>query len=365
MNCDIDFGTATFKGIEFEILPTNNTCGRRILTHEYPFTDFHYNEDLGAQTESWTVRGAFIGENWRDKLQVAKRLWSRKGSGVFYEPTENRSHPVTLVSKDFDFDNATLNRVEFTLEFVARGDDPYPSNSAVTLLARLNDNIDNFISILTESYANLMSDFNQFNDVLLGVEGALDWVGIVGRVNLGPESYVPTFSEINSASGSTVAQVNISTATGIYEAALDDDNQDFFAQSADLTFSGSSELESQGVLFAGLALAYYARTLEDGIDFGAARDFRETALQLKDSVESAGFSYADTVRLLCAIDGLISTLADATQDQCLDCLEGTHHALVASYELFGNIGQAERLMELSGGVSGAAIERLIKPCEIV
>ena len=30
MNCDISYGTASFKGLEFEILPVENTLGNRV-----------------------------------------------------------------------------------------------------------------------------------------------------------------------------------------------------------------------------------------------------------------------------------------------------------------------------------------------
>lgn len=73
MSCN-DYGTAKFKGIEFEILPVTYSGGRRILTHTYPFCDQHYNEDLGDLPEKFSVNDCFQCKDFRDKFQTAKRI---------------------------------------------------------------------------------------------------------------------------------------------------------------------------------------------------------------------------------------------------------------------------------------------------
>ena len=100
-----DYGTAKFKGVEFEILPVSYSGGRRILTHTYPFSDQHYNEDLGDLPEKFSITGCFHGKDFRDKFQTAKRIWAVKGDGVYLDPTTNRSYPCTLVNWNYDFDH--------------------------------------------------------------------------------------------------------------------------------------------------------------------------------------------------------------------------------------------------------------------
>lgn len=366
--CGIDYGRASFKGIQFEVLPVDNTGGRRIITHTYPFSDHHYNEDLGDLPQKWSVQGAFTGEDFRDQLQVAKRVWSTRSDGIFYEPTENRSHPVTLVDWSFNFPDDKLLYCEFTLELVERSNDPYPSTGLIDLLLTANGLIDQFIDVASNAYAENMAEFNIINDVLLGVEGSLEFVGNTARQFLGVGSYTPASSAISVGSPSVSAEENIATVTSIYDAVADSVSGNdvtvaqsqgvlnFFQQASEIRFAGSEEIEAQGVLFASYALAYYFEQIAGGADYAAVSEFRERALAIK----ALDFDS----ELNAAIDALIAQLGKVSEDSCVITETGAHHALVASYRIYGDVGSAYELLEASGGVSGAVLERLTRPCAL-
>lgn len=150
------YGTASYKGIEFEIESVEYSGGFRISTHQYPFLDAHYNENLGKTAEEFTVKGFFHGKNFREKLWIAKRIWETRSNGIFYEPTQNKIHNVMLKGWSHSWDNKTLSRAEFTLNFVEKADSPYPATS-IGIIASLNNNIDEIINVVSDASTEIVS----------------------------------------------------------------------------------------------------------------------------------------------------------------------------------------------------------------
>lgn len=149
------YGTASYKGIEFELEDIGYSGGFRVLTHQYPFLDAHYNENLGKTAEEFTVKGFFHGDNFRTKLWIAKRIWETRSNGIFYEPTQNKIHNVMLKDWSHSWDNKTVGRAEFTLTFVEKGDLPYPAGST-GVIASINNKIDEFINDVSEASTGMV-----------------------------------------------------------------------------------------------------------------------------------------------------------------------------------------------------------------
>lgn len=150
------YGTANYKGIEFEIESVDYSGGFRVLTHQYPFLNGHYNENLGKNAEEFTVKGFFHGKNYREKLWIAKRVWETRSNGIFFEPTQNKIHNVMLKEWSHSWDNKTLSRAEFTLTFIEKGDSPYPATS-LGIVASINNKIDEFVDIISEVSTEIVS----------------------------------------------------------------------------------------------------------------------------------------------------------------------------------------------------------------
>lgn len=149
------YGTASYKGIEFEVESVEYAGGFRVLTHQYPFLDAHYNENLGKTAEEFTVSGFFHGKNFREKLWIAKRIWETRSNGIFYEPTQNKIHNVMLKEWSHSWDNKLLSRAEFTLTFVEKADLPYPATSS-GIIASINNKIDEMINDVSDASTNIV-----------------------------------------------------------------------------------------------------------------------------------------------------------------------------------------------------------------
>lgn len=355
-NCDIEYAVASFRDIEFEILPVDETGGRRIVTNQYPFSDNHYNEDLGAKATTWTVRGCFHGEDFRDQLTTAKRVWSRPGAGLFFEPTENREHAVTLVDVAWSFDERKLNYAEFTLNFVAASEEPYPSN-LLNRAASVNTSVvvETYLSRVRELYRTAMKGVDDFASISLGLLASQDFLTNAARMALAPLTYLSTIQAIGEAKPSRVPDDNLEGTESIYNAAIDGEAPAvFFQRASEMRLSGTPVAEVQAAMTGLIGLGYYFERLAMGTpNFADLAAFRERAVSLK-TVEP---------RIANAVDSLISTMGGLVADECVREGETAANALVASYTLFGSIDRAYDIVRLSNGVSGARMPALVTPCD--
>lgn len=348
--CNTEYGAASFKGIEFEILPVEYTSrGQVILTHLYPLTGYHYNEQIITSTpKRFRVRGAFHGDDFRDQLDVAERIWSAGGAGVFFEPTQNKNHTVVLSEPvDYSFDHKKINYCEFTLTFVEKGDSPYP-NILAGIFGQVNSIIDGFISTVSTAYSEVMQTVEAFNDITTGFDASVEFVRGTVRQTVG-SGFITVISPVNSASATRNADSNVQTVTDIFETAASNNAPlDFYKQASELRIDGNEVQTAQADLFALTALGYYFEQISDGVDYTELKEFRDRAEALKANTDDGD--------IINAIDALILAAGAATTHIPTYALEGTHHALVASYKLYGDVSKAYDILEWSGGVSGAQLD---------
>lgn len=84
---DLVRSQASFRGVPFEVDTSERSGGRRGVTHEYPFRDEPFREDLGRQVRAFSVEGHVIGPEYlaaRDRLIGA--LESPSGPGLLVHP---------------------------------------------------------------------------------------------------------------------------------------------------------------------------------------------------------------------------------------------------------------------------------------
>lgn len=190
MPCN-DYGTAKFKGVEFEILPVKYSGGRRILTHKYPISNQHYNEDLGDLPEKFSIKECFHGKDFHNKFQIAKRIWGIKGDGVYFDPTINRSFQCTLKDWSYDLNNKKLNYIEFTLELVEKANDPYPSN-LLELIGQINGIIDDVIGTISDVHVAVSQVVSSVRSVTDGLKAGCEYIDGSFRMTMPSSGYIKT-----------------------------------------------------------------------------------------------------------------------------------------------------------------------------
>ncbi|MFX9939048.1 DNA circularization N-terminal domain-containing protein, partial [Acinetobacter baumannii] len=55
---------ASFRGVPFHVTQATGTFGRRSVTHEYPFRDLPYVEDLGRRARTLRIEALLLGEDY-------------------------------------------------------------------------------------------------------------------------------------------------------------------------------------------------------------------------------------------------------------------------------------------------------------
>lgn len=118
---------ATFRNIPFKIKRATTRIGRRVITHEFPFKDIPYTEDLGRGAREYKLEAHVIGEGHeeiRDRLIQA--IEANQEPGILIHPIFG-AVLVSPGSIEHVFDNTEGNIEYFNLTFLEAGENKYPS----------------------------------------------------------------------------------------------------------------------------------------------------------------------------------------------------------------------------------------------
>ncbi len=188
-------------------------------------------------------------------------------------------------------------------------------------------------------------------------------------------------NSVDNINRNELAKKHIEIIKSIYETAIS--NQvptQFFKQASEIQIDGELLEVAQAQLASRIALAYYFESLGDNVDYDDLQAFRERAIVIKNEIaetiqvlKTQPLQFRQTTNVsLCevmtkevqiakqqavidAIDKMIVTLGNVAKHTPTYKLNGTYHALVASYHLYGNVSKAYDLIKWSGAVSGAEI----------
>lgn len=84
---------ASFRGVPFNFDTAERQGGRRGVTHEYPFRDEPFREDLGRQVRKFTVEGHVVGADYLTaKQRLIDALESPSGPGELVHPYYGTRH---------------------------------------------------------------------------------------------------------------------------------------------------------------------------------------------------------------------------------------------------------------------------------
>lgn len=118
---------ASFRGIPFKIKRATTRVGRRVITHEFPFKDIPYTEDLGRGAREYTLEAHVIGDGHEDiRDQLIQAIEGNKEPGILMHPIFGA---VRVVPGPIEhvFDNSEGNIEYFNFTFLEAGENKYPS----------------------------------------------------------------------------------------------------------------------------------------------------------------------------------------------------------------------------------------------
>ncbi|MBI5435962.1 MAG: DNA circularization N-terminal domain-containing protein [Nitrosomonadales bacterium] len=77
---------ASFKGIVFEVVKTDDSSERAIAEHTYPYVDGSDIEDMGRGARRISVEAVFYGDDYETRLQKFLAVLDQAGAGEFIHP---------------------------------------------------------------------------------------------------------------------------------------------------------------------------------------------------------------------------------------------------------------------------------------
>nr|WP_169558617.1 DNA circularization N-terminal domain-containing protein [Myxococcus stipitatus] len=110
-------GPASFRGAAFHVESSEHSGGRRGVTHEYPFKDRAYREDLGGSARAFGVDGFVIGAEYMAARDALRAELEKAGPGRLVHPYYGE---LTVSVDSFKISERTSDggMARFSIEFV-------------------------------------------------------------------------------------------------------------------------------------------------------------------------------------------------------------------------------------------------------
>lgn len=148
--------TASFKGIMFYVADHEATYGRRTTTHEYPYRDMPFTEDMGRTARRWNITAYLLGENYMAARDALLDAVESGGPGQLIHPYLGTKKVVATEARSRETQRDG-GYVEIAISFVEAGEKTFP-NGAPLPSKLVGMNADSLISVskgIFESGINL------------------------------------------------------------------------------------------------------------------------------------------------------------------------------------------------------------------
>ncbi|KZE34184.1 DNA circularization protein [Crenobacter luteus] len=176
---------ASFRGVAFDCLRTQDSAQRDTASHEYPYLDGADVEDLGRKARHITLSAVFFGKDYENRLQAFIKELDKPGNGELIHPVFGsiRQAQLTDYQVGHDADSPDYCTVELTFVEATPGNPffvqqlPAQQAEAVSQLAATSraNGIEAFAKALDglKAVQGNLSRLNALRDVLTGTLGAI------------------------------------------------------------------------------------------------------------------------------------------------------------------------------------------------
>ncbi|MDK3025583.1 DNA circularization N-terminal domain-containing protein [Cupriavidus taiwanensis] len=110
---------ASFRGVVFDCLRTQDSAPRDVASHEYPYLDGEDSEDLGRKARRLSITAVFFGADYEARLQAFLRACDEAGPGELIHPVygsipraQLRDYQVTHDAETPDYCTVDLSFTE-------------------------------------------------------------------------------------------------------------------------------------------------------------------------------------------------------------------------------------------------------------
>jgi prophage DNA circulation protein len=174
---------ASWRGIEFKVLSTNDQFGRRVALHQYAFRDKPWSEDIGRAARRPAFQAYLLGDDALSRMRALVAAAEQSGPGTLVHPSfgvmdVTLLEPMTVTQR---WDGQRLVELEF--RFIEAGAQEFPTTivatgSAITSLAARSD------AATSSDFLAEIGSALKTGSVVVGeaVSVVNDWAGRVNRL---------------------------------------------------------------------------------------------------------------------------------------------------------------------------------------
>lgn len=109
---------ASFKGIVFEVVKTDDSSERAIAEHSYPYVDGSDIEDMGRGPRRISVEAVFYGDDYETRLQAFLAVLDQPGAGEFIHPVFGSIEKAQAVRTSVHHDAENPDYASVPVEFI-------------------------------------------------------------------------------------------------------------------------------------------------------------------------------------------------------------------------------------------------------
>lgn len=142
---------ASFRGVPFQVSGTSSEFGRRNQTHEYPFRDVPYTEDIGRSARKNKIDAFVVGDDHKEQAEKLVEAIEKEGAGTLIHPIlgELNVNIVGTSTISNSVENGRMSVISFS--FVEAGELIFP-DSAIATDDVVDENADNVDQALLDAF---------------------------------------------------------------------------------------------------------------------------------------------------------------------------------------------------------------------
>lgn len=210
---------ASFRGVPFHVKGDNASFGRRNQTHEFPFRDEPFTQDLGRSARQYAIDAYIVGDNFIDNEKRLIQAIEATGSGVLVHPFygELSVNIVGTVRVSHSSDAGRMCSISFN--FIESGEVHYPDVSVSTsdaILAQANAVDTTLSQSLVDFNFTKLPDFIQ-SEMLSSTQAALNEINyVLGYANAQVKTAIDALSGNLSSVLSGPSHQLLTSLTGVW-----------------------------------------------------------------------------------------------------------------------------------------------------
>lgn len=109
---------ASFRGVKFDILKTEDSAERAVAEHAYPYVDGADIEDLGRGPRRISVEAIFCGDDYETRLQAFLATLDQPGAGEFIHPVFGSIKNAQATRSTIRHEADNVDQASFSIKFV-------------------------------------------------------------------------------------------------------------------------------------------------------------------------------------------------------------------------------------------------------